>query len=136
MTKEEIRFVINTLIDTHNAAVKVSESASIDKQSKAYIDVRLNSVIESCLMLLIGSLSAEQKIPYADRKLAELAEMESYLKGEKVEVRPTTPITLSLLKTLIDDRLEIWESSSNPFLVLNFIDVEKEYLRKRQAQGM
>lgn len=136
MTKEELRFVINTLIDTHNAAVKVSESANLDKQSKAYIEVRLNSVVESCLMLLIGSFSAEQKIPYNDRKLTELAEMESYLKGEKVAVRPTTPITMSLLKTLIDDRIEIWESSRNPFLVLNFIDVEKEYNTKRQAQGM
>jgi len=136
MTKEELRFVINTLIDTHNAALKVSENANIDKQSKTYIEVRLNSVVESCLILLIGSLSAEQKIPYTDRKLTELAEMESYLKGEKVEVKPTTPITLSLLKTLIDDRIEIWESSSNPFLVLNFIDVEKEYIRKRQEKGM
>jgi len=136
MTKEELRFVINTLIDTHNAAVKVSESANLDKQSKAYIEVRLNSVVESCLMLLIGSFSAEQKIPYNDRKLTELAEMESYLKGEKVAVRPTTPITMSLLKTIIDDRIEIWESSRNPFLVLNFIDVEKEYNTKRQAQGM
>jgi len=136
MNKEELRFVINTLIDTHNAALKVSESANLDKHAKAYVDVRLNGVIDSCFMLLIGSLSAEQKIPYTDRKLTELAEMESYLKGEKVAVRPTTPITLSLLKTLLDDRIEIWESSSNPFLVLNFIDVEKEYNKKRQAQGM
>ena len=136
MNKEEIRFVINTLIDTHNASVKISECGNIDSRTKAYIDLRLNSVIESCLMVLIGSMPAEQKIPYTDRKLRELAEMESYLKGEDVAVRPTTPISLSLLKTLIDDRIEIWESSSSPFLVLNYIDVEKEYYRKRPKKEM
>ena len=132
MTKEEIRTVVHTLIDTYNASLKVSNCANIDRPSKAYIDVRLNSVIENCLMVLIGSLSAEQKIPYTDRRLTELAEMEAYLKGEEVEVKPTTPITLSLLKTLIDDRIEIWESSSNPFLVLHYDEVEKEYLIKRK----
>lgn len=136
MTKEELRIVIDTLIDTYNAALKVSRCANIDEPSKAYIDVRLNSVIQNCLMVLIGSLSAEQKIPYTDRKLTELAEMESYLKGKNVAVRSTTPITLSLLKTLMDDRIEIWESSSDPFLVLHYIEVEKAYLRKRQENGI
>jgi len=136
MTKEEIKTVIDTLIDTYNASLKVSSCANIDRPSKAYIDVRLNSVIEKCLMVLIGSLSAEQKIPYTDRKLTELAEMESYLKGEKVEGKSTTPITLSLLKTLMDDRIEIWESSSDPFLVLHYIEVEKEYLIKRKENRM
>lgn len=136
MTKEEIRTVVETLIDTYNASLKVSDCAHIDRHSKAYIDVRLNSVIQNCLMVLIGNLSAEQKLPYTDRKLTELAEMESYLKGEQVEDRPTTPITLSLLKTLMDDRIEIWESSSDPFLVLNYIEVEKEYLMKRKKDKM
>ncbi len=136
MTNEELRTVINTLIDTYNASLKISSCATIDRPSKAYIDVRLNSVIENCLMVLIGNLSAEQKIPYTDRKLTALAEMESYLKGKTVEVQSPTPITLSLLKTLIDDRIEIWESSSDPFLVPHYIEVEKEYLIKRKEKGM
>ena len=136
MTNEEIRIVINTLIDTHNASLKISSCANIDRRSKAYIDLRLNSVIENCLMVLIGSLSSEQKIPYTDRKLTEFAEMKSYLKGKEVKVRATTPITLRLLKTLIDERIEIWESSSDPFLVLQYLDLEKEYLRKRNANGV
>jgi len=136
MTKEELRFVIDTLIDTHNASLMVSSCANIDRSSKDYIGVRLKSVIDNCLMVLIGSLSAEQKIPYTDRKLTELAEMESYLRGKRVEVRPTTPLTLSLLKTLVDDRIEIWESSRDPFLILEYIDVEKEYLIKRNAGGI
>jgi len=136
MTKEEIRTVAHTLIDTYNASLKVSSCTNTDRLSKDYIDVRLKSVIDHCLMVLIGSLPAEQKIPYTDRRLTELAEMEAYLKGEEVEVKPTTPISLSLLKTLMDERIEIWESSSNPFLVLHYDEVEKEYLFKRKKNGM
>ena len=131
MTNEELGIIIQTLIDAHNAALKASSCAALDQQSKEYIDVRLKSIVESCLMVLIGNLSAEQKLPYTDRKLAALARMESYLKGDTVAIKPTTPIPLKLLKTLIDDRLEIWESSSDPFLILRYCEVEKAYLRKQ-----
>jgi len=130
MTNEEIGIIIQTLIDAHNAALKVSSCSGVDQQSKEYIDIRLNGIVESCLMVLIGNLSAEQKLHYTDRKLAALARMESFLKGDNVSIKPTTPISLKLLKTLIDDRLEIWESSSDPFLILRYSEVEKEYLGK------
>ena len=136
MTNEEIGIIIHTLIDAHNAALKVSSCANMDRPSKDYIAVRLNSIVENCLMVLIGNISAEQKLPYTDRKLTELAKMEGYLKGGRVAVKPTTPIPLKLLKTLIDDRIEIWESSSDPFLILHYSEVEKEYLIKRQENGL
>jgi hypothetical protein len=130
MTKEEIRAIAQTLIDAHNAKLKVSQSVK-EPDKKVYIDARLNSAIENCLLMLNANLSDEQKISYTDRKLTELAIMEGYLKGEDVEVKSTTPITLGLLKTLINDGIEVWESSSDPFLVLVYDEIEKDFLKKR-----
>ena len=130
MTKEELKAIAQTLIDAHNAKLKISKSAT-EPDKKAYIDARLNSAIENCLLMLNANLSDEQKVFYTDRKLEELAIMESYLKGGNIVAKPTTPITLGLLKTLINDGIEIWESSSNPFLVLVYDEIEQDFLKKR-----
>jgi hypothetical protein len=130
MTKEEIRAITQTLIDAHNAKLKVSQTVR-ESDQKTYIDARLNSAIENCLLMLNANLSDEQKISYTDRKLTELAIMEGYLKGEDVEAKSTTPITLGLLKTLINDGIEVWESSSDPFLILHYDEVERDFLKRR-----
>ncbi len=130
MTKEELKAIAQTLIDAHNAKLKISKSVT-EPDKKAYIDARLNSAIESCLLMLNANLSDEQKVFYTDRKLEELAIMESYLKGGNIVAKPTTPITLGLLKTLINDGIEVWESSSNPFLVLVYDEIEQDFLKKR-----
>ncbi len=130
MTKEEIKAIAQTLIDAHNAKLIVSKSVT-EPDKKTYIDARLNSAIENCLLMLNANLSDEQKISYTDRKLEELAIMEGYLKGENIVAKPTTPITLGLLKTLINDGIEVWESSSDPFLVLVYDEIEKKFLKKR-----
>ncbi len=130
MTKEEVRTIAQTLIDAFNAKLKVSHSVK-EPDTRNYIEARLNSVIENCLLLLNVNLSDEQKIAYTDRKLTELAIMEGCLTGKHVVTKPTTPITLGLLKTLINDGIEVWESSSDPFLVLHYNEVEKEFIAKR-----
>ena len=133
MTKEEIRRIAQTLIDTYNAKLKAG-GAIHDPDTAAYISARLDGVIEQCLMVLSGHLTDEQKIPYTDRKLTKLAIMESYLRGMDVAARPTTPIPFGLLKTLINDRIEIWESASDPLLVLHYEDVKRDFLAKRSAE--
>ena len=133
MTREEIGRTAQTLIDTYNAKLMADRSIN-DPDTRTYINARLDSVIEQCLMMLTGQLSDEQKIPYTDRKLTELAIMESYLQDTDVAPRPTTPISLGLLRTLIHDRIEVWESSSDPFLVLHYDEVRRAFLAKRSVE--
>jgi len=140
MKKKHLRTVAQNLIDTYNASLKVEHFGftceNRDRPSGdeldllEYIDARLSNVIENCLQMLNDNLSDDDEIIYTDKKLAELARMENYLKGEKVETMPTTPITLEVIKAGMPVHQEIWEGIVDPKLEGRYNKVRKEFIEK------